>query len=102
MKGQKLVNRHRFEVIRFHFFNPDDLPPCRRLPPKTHLGDWWPGYHEWKNTGVQKGTLQGDPTRLPGVSASHFKLKLQDDLLTRPVQQLMGDALDDPEPGASR
>ena len=36
------------------------------------------------------------------VSASHFKLKLQDDLLTRPVQQLMGDALDDPEPGASR
>ena len=39
---------------------------------------------------------------LPGVSASHFKLKLQDDLLTRPVQQLMGDALDDPEPGASR
>ncbi len=31
------------------------------------------------------------------VSASHFKLKLQDDLLTRPVQQLMGYALDDPE-----
>ena len=31
-----------------------------------------------------------------------FKPKLQADLLTRPVQQLMGDALDDPQPGASR
>ena len=100
MKGQKLVNRHRFEVIRFHFFNPDDLPPCRRLPPKTHLGDWWSGYHEWK-TLFKKEHFK---VILPcyRVSASHFKLKLQDDLLTRPVQQLMGDALDDPEPGASR
>jgi len=102
VKGQKLVNRHRFEVIRFHFFlNPDALPPAagfllnsfRRLVAR---------YHEWKNTGVQKGTLQGDPTRLPGVSASHFKPKLQDDLLTRPVQQLDGYALDDPEPCTSR
>jgi hypothetical protein len=25
VKGQKLVHRHRFEIIRFHFLNPDDL-----------------------------------------------------------------------------
>ena len=25
MKGPKLVHRHRFEIMRFHFLNPDDL-----------------------------------------------------------------------------
>jgi hypothetical protein len=25
VKGPKLVQRHRFEIMRFHFLNPDDL-----------------------------------------------------------------------------
>jgi len=25
VKGPKLLYRHRFEIVRFHFFNPDDL-----------------------------------------------------------------------------
>jgi hypothetical protein len=41
-------------------------------------------------------------TRKGQVTGRTFKPKLQDDLLARPVQQLMGDGLDDPEPGASR
>jgi hypothetical protein len=66
VKGPKLVHRHRFQITRFHFLNPDDLPPCRRLPPKAHLGDSCASYHEWKNADVQKETLQRDPTPLPG------------------------------------
>ena len=39
-------------------------------------------------------------TRKGQVTGRTFKPKLQDDLLTRSVQQLMGDALDNPEPFA--
>ena len=47
MKGQKLVHRHRFEIMRFHFrfhfFNPDDLSLSKAASAQGPiLGDYGP------------------------------------------------------------
>ena len=53
MKGPKLVHRHRFQIIRFLFLNPDDLPPAVGCQ-KVHLGDSFTSYHEWKTPMFKK------------------------------------------------
>ena len=51
-------------------------------------------------TATRRESCETVTIRKRQVTGRTFKTKLQADLLTRPVQQLMGGALDDPEPGA--